>query len=134
MNKIMLPSVLIFFLASGLWAGDECAKSADACKPQIKKITPFMAALKKAEKPPELKQGAVREIALKQGEPKAVLAAAIPASAAEAVRAGNAAADVAAEPPAKKEALSKPAWLLAVAALLAGLYYFLKDGKKKKRA
>ncbi|OGS08727.1 MAG: hypothetical protein A2270_04015 [Elusimicrobia bacterium RIFOXYA12_FULL_51_18] len=134
MNKIMLPSVFMFFLASGLWAGDECAKSAEACKPQIKKITPFMAALKKAEKPPELKQGAVREIALEQGEPKAALAAAIPASAAEAVMEGNSADIIAAEPPVKKEALSQPAWLLAVAAFLGGLYYFLKDGKKKKRA
>jgi hypothetical protein len=89
-----------------------------------------MAEIKRAQNPPELKQGATRVATLKQGEPRARLVAVstVPAAA-------KPAGEVPAEPPARKEALSKPVWLLAVGALLAGLYYFLKEGKaKRKRA
>ncbi len=143
-NIILLPA-FILCLAAGLWAADDCSKSADACRPQMKKITPFMAEITKAQKPPELKQGTVRETtlkqgtarvtSLKQGEPKARLVAVSTAIAATKTAANEPAGDAPAEPPARKEALSKPAWLLAVGALLAGLYYFLKEGKtKRKRA
>ena len=133
MKNIILLPVLMFCLAAGLRAADDCAKSDDACKPQIKKLTPFMAELKKAEKQPELKQGVVKETALKQGaakepalkqgEPKPQFVSKL-----------GSAGDAPVEPPAQKEALSKPAWLLAVGALLAGLYYFLKEKKGRKRA
>lgn len=128
-NLILLP-VLISCLAAGLLAADDCGKSSDACTPQIKKITPFMAELKKAQKTPELKQGAVRVAALKQGEPKARLVAVSTVPAAAKVAADNAAP---AEPLTEKERLSKPAWLFAVGALLAGLYFFLKEGKAKRK-
>ena len=139
MKHIILLPVFILCLSAGLRAEDDCAKSADACRPQIKKLTPFMAEITKAQKPPEskqvaaketvLKQGAAKETTLKQGEPKA-RPAAVGAETTEAKAVGGAP-----EPPARKEALSKPAWLLAVGALLAGLYYFLKDGKaRRKRA
>jgi len=128
-NFILLPA-LMFCLSVGLQAADDCSKSADACKPQIKKLTPFMAEIKKAQTAPELKQGASRVTALKQGEPKARLVA-VSTAPAPAKPAG----DAPAEPPAQKETLSKPAWLLVIGVLLVGLYYFLKEGKgKRKRA
>ncbi len=135
MKDIILLPAFIFCLAAGLCAADDCSKSADACRPQIKKITPFMAGITKAQKPLEMKQGAARVATLKQGEPKARLVAAstVPAAATAGPRFESRFGPAAAEPPAKKEALSKPAWLLAVGALLAGLYYFLKEGKTKRK-
>lgn len=125
----------MFFLVSGLRAGDDCSRSADACSPQIKKITPFMAAVKKAQKAPELKQGASQVIALKQGEPKVRLVAASTASVPAPAAADRSEPAAPAARSEGNETLSKPAWLLAVAALLAGLYYFLREGKGgKKRA
>lgn len=143
-NLILLPA-FIFCLAAGLRAADDCDKSADACRPKTQELTPFMAGIKKAERTTELKQGAARETALrqgsakaaalKQGEPGARLAALSTAAAASG-RAGDDPAGAApAGPLTDKELLSKPAWLLAVGALLAGLYYFLKEGKtRRKRA
>jgi len=116
MKKILIISpALILALALGIRAGDGCDKASDACKPQIKKVTPFMAALKNAE---SLKQGPAKTPVLKQGRPKTPPVAPAPAAPAE--------------PPANKKILSNPAWLLAAAGLLAGLYYFLKESKKKK--
>ncbi|MBI4802766.1 MAG: hypothetical protein HY796_09625 [Elusimicrobia bacterium] len=97
---------------------DDCSKSADACKPSVKIVSPFMAGVKKAEKGPELKQGRPRQAELKP--------AAVKTSSAPAVGAAPSP-----EGAGKKDALSKPGWLLAVFALLAGLYYFLKEGKKR---
>lgn len=129
-NLILLP-VVMFCLAPTLRAADDCGKSVEACGPQTQKVTPFMAELKKAEKTPELKQGAARVAARKQGEPKARLAAVSTVPAAAKVTGDMAAAPP--EPLTEKETLSKPAWLLAVGALLAGLYFFLKEGKAKRK-
>jgi hypothetical protein len=130
-NLIIFPA-LILALASGIRADDGCDKASDACKPQIKKVTPFMAELKKAEIKIEpkrsggdgasLQQGQSKTAALRQGAPKAQLIPAAPAVEPA----------VSAAPPENKKILSNPAWLLAAAALLAGLYYFLKESKKKK--
>ena len=128
MKKSIILPALVFCLAAGLWAADDCSKSADACRPQIKKITPFMAEIQKAQKAPELKQGVVRQAALKQGEPKARLVAVSTAVAAKPV------GDAPAAPQTQKETLSKPAWLLVIGALLAGLYFFLKEGKGKRKS
>jgi len=132
MKKIILLPAFVFCLVSGLWAADDCSKSADACKPQIKKLTPFMAALEKAQKAPDLKQGTTREIALRPGEPEARPAASAASPLAEIAKDGPSGPSPA-EAPAEKRTLSQPAWLLLVAALLAGLYYFLKEGKKKRK-
>ena len=113
-NLIIFPA-LILALAAGIRADDGCDKASDACKPRITEATPFMAALKHAE---SLKQGPAKTPVLRQGGPKTPPAVTVPAAPAE--------------PPANKKILSNPAWLLAAAGLLAGLYYFLKESKKKK--
>ena len=82
-----------------------------------------MAALNKAQTAPALNQGLTEEASLNQGGPKAQLAA-------------SATPTVAAAPGESKneKTISHPSWLLAIAGLLAGLYYFLKEGKKKGKA
>ena len=129
MKKIILLPALMFCLAAGLWAADDCAKSDDACKLQIQKLTPFMAELKKAKKPPELKQGAVKETSLKQGTAKETALKQSEPKPEFVSKFGPATA----EPPAQKETLSKPAWLFVIGALRAGLYYFLKEGKSRRK-
>ena len=131
MKKIILFPFIIFTLALGLRADEGCGKDSDACKPQIKKMTPFMAELKKAQTVPALKQGLIKEPALKQGGPKARLAAAAATTAAIAPATTTIAAAVPAAPLDDKKTVSHPAWLLAAAGLLAGLYYFLRESKKK---
>ena len=121
MKNIFLISAVLCVMASGLRADEGCGQAADACKPQIKKLTPFMAELKKAQVA-VLKQSSVREPALEQGGPKAKLAVpAIPADIPKPTPAGN------------EKTVSNPVWLLAGAGLLAALYYFLKESKKKRK-
>ena len=121
MKKIMLLPALMLALTAGLRADDGCDKSADACKPRIKKVTPFMAELKKAQSAPALTQGAIKELSVKQAGPKAQLVEPPPPAAAPAQKA----------PAEEDRTVSHPAWLLAAAALLAGLYFFLRESKKK---
>lgn len=121
MKKVLLLAALIFIPASGLRAEDGCDKASDACAPRIKKATPFMAELEKAQTAPAFKQGPDKTPSLKQGGSKArpeVSAAPAPAAAPSAPLEGG-------------KTVSHPAWLLAAAGLLAGLYYFLKENKKK---
>ncbi len=122
MKKITFLSALMIFLAAGLRADDGCDKSADACGPRIKKVTPFMAELKKTQTAPALRQGAVKELSIKQAGPNAQIVAAPPA---------DAAAPAPKAPAEDNRTVSHPAWLLAAGALLAGLYYFLRENKKK---
>jgi hypothetical protein len=119
MKKIIFLSFFVLIPAAGLRADDDCGKASDACKAQAKKITPFMAELIKTRTAPALKQGSPTEPSLKQGDFKARPDAAP-------ILAG---ADAPAAP--LKNTVSNPAWLLAAAALLAGLYYFLKESKKR---
>jgi hypothetical protein len=119
-NTIILP-IFIVSLASGVFAGDDCAKSSDACKPPAKLAAPFMEELRKAEKAAALTQGPSKADALKK-----------PASPAERLPAP--AAPLPQDPPGRKETFSKPAWLLAVAVMLGGLYCFLKEGKRKRKS
>ena len=123
MKKIIFLPALMFALASGLLADDGCGSAADACAPRIKKVTPFMAELKKSQTPPSLKQGEVKAVSLRQAGPDARLVAAPPPAAAPAP-APKAATE-------NRPTVSHPAWLLAAAALLSGLYYFLRESKKK---
>jgi len=119
MKKTIILFALIFIQASGLRADDGCDKSSDACKPQIKKVTPFMAELQEAQAAPSTKQGAVKEPSLKQTGSEARLAVSTAPAAAPAAPIQN------------QQTVSHPAWLLAGAGLLAGLYYFLRETKKK---
>ena len=120
--KTFLPflAVCALFPAAGTGAAEDCAKSADACRPQPASLTPFMAELKKAVRAPELKQPPAKDSGVKERVPGA--APKIPAPVAAAV-----------EAPLKKETLSRPGWLAAAALFVYGLYHFLKEGKKKKR-
>ena len=118
MKKNLLLPLFILILSSGLQADDGCDTASDACKPQVKTMTPFMAELRKAQTATTLKQGFIKETSLKQSGPKARLA--VPAT-----------TTLAAAPPEDKTRLSHPAWLLAGAGLLAGLYYFLRDSRRK---
>jgi len=118
MKKTLSAMILTsFFLFAAAKASDDCSKSSDACRKPVKTVSPFMAEVQKAEKVLEIKQGKSRPAELKTPAP-------VEASSAPASGAGAAAAE-------KKDVFSKPAWLLAVSALLAGLYYFLKEGKKR---
>lgn len=119
-KKFLLP-LFILILASGLRADEGCGTASDACRPQIKTVTPFMAELEKAQTASALKPVFVKELSLIQGGPKERLVA--PAT--TTVNAAPAA------PTGDEKNLSHPAWLLAGAGLLAGLYYFLKGGRRR---
>ncbi len=123
MKKIILLSVSILGLISVLRADVGCDKSSDACEPRIKKTTPFMAELRKAQAAPALRQGRANEQSLKQGGPEIQPAAIIAATAAAAPAA----------PLNGGQSVSSPIWLLAGFGLLAGLYYFLSEGKKRRK-
>ena len=149
MKKLILLPLLILIPASGLRAGDGsaslnnsfagprpfetpgesagakedgCDKVSDACKPQIKKLTPFLTELKKAETSSRLKQDHIKGPELKQGGPKASLTAST-----------NTIAAAEASAPEGNRTISHPAGLLAALGLLAGLYYFLKENGKTRK-
>jgi len=109
MKKIIILFALIVIQVSGVRADDGCDKSSDSCKPQIKKVTPFMAELQAAQAVPSPKQAS----------PETRFAA------------STSPATAPAEPIKGQQAVSHPAWLLAGAGLLIGLYYFLRETKKK---
>ncbi|OGS56139.1 MAG: hypothetical protein A3J79_00110 [Elusimicrobia bacterium RIFOXYB2_FULL_62_6] len=120
-------ALLCSFALAPAFGAEDCSRSGDACKQPAKAATPFMAEVKKAAaEAPELRQGKPAEPELKQGRSKDPELKPAPVQA-------PAAAPEAAAPavPADKETLSKPAWLLLVFALLAGLYYYLREGKKR---
>lgn len=134
MKKIFLALLCSSAVAQAFGAGD-CAPG-DACS-QPKKISPFMAEVTKAAKPPELKQGKPLSPELKQGKPLSPELkqgrSRQPELKPAPVQTSSAAASAAqpAQPPAVRETFSKPAWLLAVFVLLAGLYCYLKEGNKR---
>ncbi|MFA6434867.1 MAG: hypothetical protein WCW52_09245 [Elusimicrobiales bacterium] len=122
MRTSVFLSILLLIPPSGLRAEDGCDKASEACKPRAAAVTPFMAALTNAAQPvPALKQGAVKEPSLKQGGPKAQLVpSAVPAAPPQSA-------------PDRAKTVSHPAWLPVAAALLAGLYYFLRERKKRRK-
>lgn len=117
-------------------AAEDCSKSADACRQTIKKVSPFMAEVKKVEKVLELKQGMPKDPELKQGRPhspelkqgKSKDPELKPAPVATPSAPASGAAP---ENQAEQKTLSKPAWLLVMFTLLAGLYFYLREGKKR---
>ena len=119
---LLLIAVCTFFPLPGPAAGTDCAKSSDACRPQPVKVTPFMAELKQVTRATELKQRTANESDAHNGERAAAPTSSAPAPISPA--AGG--------PQVKKETVSRPGWLVAAALFLCGLYYFLKEGKKRK--
>lgn len=120
-----VPALLCFVALSPAFCVEDCP-AGDACR-QPAKISPFLAEVKKAEKAPELKQGKPRHPELRQGRPRRPELKPAPVETSSA----PAAAAPAQAPAGRKETLSKPGWLLLMFALLAGLYYYLKEGKKR---
>ncbi len=118
---LLLLAVCAFLPAPGTGASTDCAKSSDACRPLPAALTPFMAELKQAAQATELKQGPAANSRINSRKPAVQPKAAAPAPATTADS----------EPPVKKETFSRPGWLLAAALFLCGLYYFLKEGRKK---
>jgi len=114
-------------MAAGALGADDCVKSTDACRAQSKAVTPFIAALKAA--------GATTpspKAAKASPEAKQPATAPLPTEGPKAPAGQPASQDMQTTAPMQKP-LSSPGWLIAVAALLAGLYYFLKDARKKRK-
>jgi hypothetical protein len=116
MTKLLFAALLPLLPAAARSAED-CGTTSEACAPAEKKVTPFMAELKKASAPPSSPAPAVK--AAPAAVPAAPETDPVPAAARERGAA--------------RETFLKPGWLLAAGALLAALYYFLKDGRKKRR-
>ncbi len=95
----------------------DCSKTQDACAAGNKKISPFVAASLRESTPPHI------EAAAKKVSSTAVAAS---SAAIAPVPAG-----IPVEPGGR---LSSPAWLLLVIAGFAGLYFYLREGKKKRKS
>jgi hypothetical protein len=119
---LLLLTVCIFFSATDAYADADCGKASDACKPQPVTLTPFMADLKKAAGGPALKQEPAKDTKTNDREPAAPPEVSAPAADAAA----------ASEPPVVKKTFSRPGWMVAAALFMSGLYYFLKEGKKRR--
>ena len=103
-------------------AADDCPKNADACVPGAQKALPFQQAAAAAEE--KAKAPAAREKTVEAAKPAA--AAPEPAAVPE-VSTGTSARQ-----PAENK-LSSPAWLLFMAAVMAGLYFYLRGNAKRGR-
>jgi len=107
---LILAAILISFLAHN--GAADCGKNSDACSDRTKTRSPFLSAVAAAEKKDPS--------AAQAGKPPP---AAVPDAATE-VRKGQ-------EPPAR--VFSDPAWLVFGVGLVAGLYYYLNGGKKRRK-
>jgi hypothetical protein len=120
--KLLLTLVLLFCGLSGARAATtaDCAKSTDACAASPKKLSPFLAASAAA---PALPKETVKE--------KALTANPAPAPAAMPVPTAPAPAPVAPAP--SRRGTSSPLWLLFVGGSVAGLYFYLGAGERKRK-
>lgn len=129
MKKLSL--LLLLVLPAAAFAGDDCAKSADACAGGKRSASPFVAASLA-----EMKQGKIRKAPeLRPAPPKKtpeLKPAPKPAEQPAAPAASTAAVPAAALPaPAAAKELSSPFWLFFVGGSLAGLYFYLRGGARK---
>ncbi len=120
--KYLLAS-LLFLSAAGAYAQD-CQKSSEACAAPKKALSPFLAA--SAAGPADAVAPVQKPAAQKVSAPPAAKPAPVPAKVSPAAEAADAAAE-----PAPAGGNSSPAWLLFVAAMLAGLYFYLGAGQRK---
>lgn len=98
------------------FAETDCSKTQDACAAGTKKMSPFVAASLRESTPPH------SEAAVKKASSPAVAAssaAIAPAPVGIPSEAGG--------------RLSSPAWLLLVIAGFTGLYFYLREGSKKRK-
>ena len=113
-KKIIFLSLLLAGPAA--FADTDCSKNLDACSAGTKKLSPFVAASLRESTPPHI------EAPARKASPAAVASssAAVPAVAADLPR----------ETGGK---LSSPAWLFLVIAGFTGLYFYLREGTKKRK-
>ena len=115
------PAIFLFFAAavftpcSQTFAEGDCPRGQEVCSSPAKENLGFLTALQTAQEPAAPPAKALSPV------PQAPAA---PASRAELSKAS-------AENPAG--GFSKPGWLLAVGAGLAALYYYLRDGARKRK-
>lgn len=95
------------------FAETDCSKTQDACAAGNKKMSPFVAASLRESTPPHI------EAAAKKTSSPAVAASSAPVPAGFPVEPGG--------------RLSSPAWLLLVIAGFVGLYFYLREGTKKRK-
>jgi hypothetical protein len=127
MKKTITCAALLLCCLAGYCSAD-CPKNSDACSAGAKRTTPFLDAVAAAEK----------KAAAQTTEKPAAATTSSSLSAQERPEkkdqpGGALASPAAAETPAATGALSSPAWLLFVAGLVAGLYFYLGSGLKKRR-
>jgi len=113
-NKFFILSLLLACPAA--YAADDCSKNLDACSAGTTKQSPFIAASLRESVPPH-----VERMVKKTTAP--FLA---PSTAAASEAAGASPAEAGGR-------LSSPAWLLLVFTGVAGLYFYLRGGNKKRR-
>jgi len=124
--RALLCLILVLCSAAVLHAED-CAPDADACSAKTSRQSPFLqaSAVENAKTPAAEK---VSRAPVKTGP---VAPAVVPAVA-PAVAVSPAPPEVSSAPPAAG-GLASPAWLLPIAGGLAGLYFYLRGGNKKRR-
>jgi hypothetical protein len=119
--------LLIAPLCAGLWAAEDCAKSADACSGGSAKLSPFAAASLRENLPPAPAPAKAKRAIMREAP-----AAAAPAVAAQpAAAAPQAVTPDAQDAPDVKRPLSSPLWLFFVGGVLAMLYFYLAAGRRK---
>lgn len=114
MRKTIL-SLALLFTGAAAFAEADCSKTADACAAGKKNTSPFVQASLRESVPPHIENAA-----RKTGSP--------------ALSASTAPSSLPAGVPAESGGrLSSPAWLLLVIAGFAGLYFYLREGAKKRK-
>jgi uncharacterized membrane protein len=116
-RSVLIAALLVAFTAR--YGAADCAKNSDACTAPAKPASPFMQAVEAAAKTPAAGKPAARSERLQDAPAPAQPPAAAPAAPAPAA--------------APARTLSDPAWLIFVGGMVAGLYFYLGGGVKKKR-
>lgn len=98
------------------FAETDCSKTQDACAAGNKKMSPFIAASLRESTPPHIEAAAKKTTS--------------PAVAASSAAIAPVPAGIPSEPGGR---LSSPAWLLLVIAGFTGLYFYLREGTKKRK-
>lgn len=125
MKKLFQSLVLIVPLCAGLYAAEDCSKSAEACSGGSLKSSPFVAASLRENLPPAPAPAKAKRAILREAP------AAAPVEAAEAAPAAP--APEVPEAPEAKRPLSSPLWLFFVGGILVLLYVYLAAGRRKGR-
>ncbi len=113
--KINFIILALLLACPPAFAEADCSKNQDACAAGTKKMSPFVEASLRESTPPHI-EAAARKVS------------------APAAAASSAAAQVPAGIPSEPGGrLSSPAWLLLVIAGFTGLYFYLREGSKKRK-